>query len=343
MDRVLDCEILRRFGVEVELNTSDGVVVTLDEQRQQIPKGAEYVAWLIKQTLHKSVEIRCWQYYHNSDMWLVKPDSSCGIEVCTPILNGWAGLKSLLQVIQAFKNSGKITADKRCSLHVHVNIADLTEEQLGTVLAYYIKCEHLIFDSIPVHRKASRYCQFVGMTDMFRHDTPMDAAFIIRKLSDFKYYSVNTFHFMKGGGFSTNNDRRPTIEFRVAENEACLDPLFTKNWVRFLLHFVEVTKDLPMPKPYCEDDRHTGLLWLDPKDMFKLLKFDQPLSSGLQQVRDWFLARVFENGVGCDSPCIFSDVVRASSRSQFFEIAHEIVKDSCEIYGDPIFGEKYIR
>lgn len=340
-----NCQSHRRFGVEVELNTLDGVVRELNKAAKDIPLGSDYVSCLIKHTLHKTVEIRDWMHYHNNDVWIVKPDASCGIEVCTPILKGWQDLKSLLKVIQAFKQSEKIVADRRCSLHVHVNIADLTLQQLGSVLSYYIKCEHVIFDSIPAYRKNNSFCEFVGMADLFQHDFPMHAGSIINKLGTTKYLSINTYHFVAGGGFMglrENNLCRPTIEFRVAENEACLDPLFAKCWIRFLLHFVEVTKDLPLPRDYREGDAWSGLLWLSPKDVFKLLKFDQNLSDGLQQVKNWFIKRILVNGVD-ELLGIWSKAGRQSARDEFLEMYGDFSDDLDESQDDLIFGDKYVN
>jgi hypothetical protein len=62
------------------------------------------------------------------------------------------------------------------------------------------------------------------------------------------------------------------------------------------LHFVEVTSQKPMPIPYEKDNPWSSILWLDPKDVFSLLFFDQPnISDGLKQVRDWFLGRLTEH------------------------------------------------
>jgi hypothetical protein len=87
---------------------------------------------------------------------------------------------------------------------------------------------------------------------------------------------------------------RKTVEIRTGEGEGCKDPFFVKNWVRFWLHFVECTKNMPMPKPYNANDPTSSFCWLDPKDVMKVLKFDNAdnLSEGLKQLRNWFLARL---------------------------------------------------
>jgi hypothetical protein len=343
MDRVLDCQFRRRFGVEVELNTLNGAVKKLDEDKGEIPFGSPYVANLISSTLRKPVEIQGWDFNHNNNNWIVKPDSSCGIEVCTPVLKGWTGLKSLMQVVQAFSKS-EAKADKRCSLHAHINISELSKKQVATVVAYYIKCEHVIFDAMPSWRKINRYCQFLGMTDLFSTNFGMDFDELIGKISSVKYYSLNAYHFIKGGGFTWRHNRKPTLEFRIAENEACLDPMYVKCWIRFLLHFVDVTKDLPYPGPYRNSDPWTGLLWLGPRDVFKVLKFDQSLSDGMKQVKYWFIDRVLRYGYDQeDVPMIFSNKVRALVRDEFLDMIKPVV--SYEEYLSPsedaLFGKRF--
>ena len=343
MDRVLDCHFLRRFGVEIELNTFDGIIKKLNEDNGEIPLGAEVVACMISKLLRKKVQIDGWHYTHNNDCWVVKPDSSCGIEVCTPVLKGWKGLRSLLRVIRAL-NQHEIRSDKRCSMHVHVNIADLNRDQLASVIAHYIKCEHVIYDCFPPFRKNNRYCQFIGMTDLFWDTFPMDPDEIINRVSGFKYYSINAYHFIKGGGFTMRNARKQTLEFRIAENDACLDPYFTKNWIRFILHFVEVTKDRPLPNEYKEGDPSTGLLLLDPKDVFKLLKFDEPLSGGLGQVKQWMLGRCLQHGWDADLPGVWSNKGRAMARSEFLDylksaMSEQEITDSRE---ERLFAKNYI-
>lgn len=320
MDRVLDCQILRRFGVEVELNTLNGIIKKLDEDEGEIPYGAERVACLINRTLRVPVEIQGWHHTFNNDEWIVKPDSSCGIEVCSPILKGWRGLKSVVEVIRAFRDAD-LVADKRCSLHVHVNIGDLTQTQLASVIAWYVKCEHVILDSVPSHRKINRYCQMLGMSDLFDDETRLEPDELIDKVGRYKYYSMNANRIMRGGGFGASGQRKPTMEFRIAENDACLDPFFVKNWVRLLLHFVEVTKNQPLPNEYRKGDQWSGLLWLSPREVFQVMRLDEPISPGLRQVKDWFCARILDNGYDSYLPGIFSNAGRKVARSEFLSMA----------------------
>ena len=54
----------------------------------------------------------------------------------------------------------------------------------------------------------------------------------------------------------------------------------------------------PFPEAFKEGDPWSGFCWLDPQDVFKVLGFDPTeyeLSPGLQQTRNWFMARLQQN------------------------------------------------
>ena len=160
------------------------------------------------------------------------------------------------------------------------------DNALGIVMAYWIKCESVFLDSVPVNRKRNRYCQCIGLCDLFDHNTQYGPKDIVRSLGQQKYYTVNTYHLCQ--------NRRPTVEFRIVESEGCLDPYLVKNWIRLLIHFVEVAKRHQMPRPYVQGDKWSSLLWLDPEDVMGFLGFNggYELSRGMEQTRNWFLARL---------------------------------------------------
>jgi len=343
MDTPFNCHNYRRFGVEVELNTLDGVVKKIDRNNFSIPLGAEKVAFIIKRVINQNVEIQAWDHNFNNEDWIVKPDSSCGMEVCSPVLKGWNGLKNLIKVIDELNFQG-IKADQRCSLHVHVNISDLNIQELGSVIAWYIKCEHVFMHSVPASRKINRYCQMLGATDLFNVEFPIIPEELLNSISSSKYYSLNAYHFVKGGGFSPYNNRKKTIEFRIAENLMCLDGFAVKNWVRLLLHFVEVTRCKPLPYEYKNGDPWSGLLWLDVKDVFEILHFNEDCSEGLNQVKNWFIKRLLKNGTDTDLPGIWSNEGRHFARKEIINIFdnfdNEKLIESREM---KLYSKKYIN
>jgi hypothetical protein len=298
----------RRFGIELEVNSFDGESRPPKGKR---PEGIEYVAALVGGAVPDvGAEIR--GYEHSCDnKWIIKPDSSCGMEVVSPPSKGWQGLRKALQVADALAKDPKIKVDKRCSVHVHVDVSDLSEAQLASVVSWYVKCEPVFLDAMPPERKRNRYCQFIGMTNNFRHDQPYTDRDIIARCGDVKYYSMNTLNWVNG--------TRKTVEFRPIEGAGVKDPYLIKNWVRMLIHFVETTAAMRRPmeyhKPANEEERShltpwTSLCWLDPEHVLSLLGFNNvpvtipgqdisnqeySLSNGLMQTRNWFISRLHKN------------------------------------------------
>lgn len=304
MDEQLTFNYDRRFGVEIEMNSLDRRDFKANPlPRGELPLGIDYVAVLIEKKLKVPVKIHTWHHTHNNfNEWICKPDSSCGIEVCSPAARGWINFGDIIKVVEVFSQDNRISIDERCSFHIHVNIEDALQKRensfyspysggrspwsfasswgLANLLAYWVKAEPVFLDSVPNRRKHNRYCQCIGMSDVFHHDDPIDPDFLISKLGGQKYFSINTFHLCGG--------HRPTIEFRIAEEAACSDPIYAKNWIRLILHFVERALAAPAPK---------NLTWMDPVEVFDFLGFlgSTPLSEELLETRNWFLARLRHN------------------------------------------------
>lgn len=280
----------RRFGIELELNSFDGKNRPDPGQK---PQGIEHIGMVVARNSSEGVEIREWEHTQGNDVWVIKPDSSCGMEVCTPIYKGWQGLKKVIDVVDAFGKDNKIKVDDRCSVHVHVEVADLNPDQLGSVIAHWFKCEPVFMDSVPPHRKMNRYCQYMSFNNLVQVETKITAQDLIKKVGTVKYYSLNTNQMMR-------NNRR-TVEFRIIEGGGCKDPYLIKNWIRLLIQFIEMAKNRPYPGEYKEGDQWSSFCLLDPEDVFKLMGFDpadHELSEGLKQTRNWFMARLQKNMTG---------------------------------------------
>lgn len=330
MDSPLCCRSYRRFGAEIELNTRTGIVKRPERGSKEIPDGSEYVSRLVHKVTKKSVEIRHWQHYHNNKCWIIKPDNSCGIEVSTPVMKGWKnGLLPLLRVIDEFGKSKEITADNRCSFHLHVNLEDLSLKQRASIIGYWIKCEHLFLDAMPPFRKLNRYCQVLGLTDLFSVNSSIDSEWLIKRVSAVKYYTLNTYHM--------NKDRRNTIEFRIADSQCCLDPLYAKNWVRLLLHFVDCVKDRPLI-PYEKGNQWSSYLWLELEDFWELMGFNEELSHGMELVRSWFVDRLLTYTCS-GSFGIWSKDIRSFIVEKISHLENKQITDPVE---EQIYGEKYI-
>jgi hypothetical protein len=248
------------------------------------------------------------------------------MEVCTPIMKGWVGLKKVCEVVQAFAVDPKIKIDNRCSVHLHVEVSDLESAELASVIAHWFKVEPIFMDSVPVNRKRNRYCQFMGMTGMIQHDAKFNFADLAKRVGQVKYYSLNTNQMFRNG--------RKTIEFRIIEGEGVKDPFLIKNWVRLCIHFVEMARRLPFPGPYKENDPWSSLCWLDPEDALRLLGFSNDpqnyeLSPGLQQTRHWLLARM-DKYMSKEGP-------RSVARKELAQILERFKEE-----GNPVLLEKHL-
>jgi hypothetical protein len=329
----------RRFGAEFEINAFDGRDFKKNPLRDgEMPKGNEHVAKIIRDNVEgENVEITKWSYNHGNNYWVVKPDSSCGIEICAPVYKGWPGIKKVCKVIHAFKNDKMIKIDNRCSFHVHLDMSDCDQEQIARVLAYWVKCESVFLDSVPAKRKRNKYCQQIGLSDIVSHDFDNWKELVMR-LGKNKYYTINTYHLCA--------NHRKTIEFRIIEGEGCADPYLVKNWIRLLIHFVERALGYPSPGQYVAGDQWTGLCWLDPADVMKFLGFDGGycLSKGMEQTRNWFVARLWANASKTGLPGVWSDKARQIAISQIEEMFRRLELDSKSLYPeDPeiIFSNEF--
>lgn len=316
----------RRFGIELELLAFDGK--NRPDPGHKV-SGIDYVGHVVAQNSTEGVDIREWEHTHGNDVWVIKPDSSCGMEVCTPIFKGWTGLKKVVDVVYALGQDPKIKIDHRCSVHLHVEVADLEQTELASVIAHWFKAEPVFMDSVPMNRKRNRYCQFMGLTNLVGHDTRIPPQELIKRVGNVKYYSLNTNQLMRNG--------RKTIEFRIIEGEGVKDPYLIKNWTRLIVHFIEMARRRPLPQPYNENDVWSSYCWLDVEDVLKLLGFNNnpreyELSPGLEQTRNWFLARLNKH--------ISKDVERGPRHYAYKELQAILKRFAAE--GNEIVPEKHL-
>jgi len=283
------CYSNRRFGVEIEINSFDMRNRPLGYEYGNLPKGIHEVAHLVQQTIHNRVFVQKWGNNHNNDTWILKPDSSCGIEICTPVMKGIDGIKSVCSVVEAIGSDQRITADDRCSFHIHVDVHDMSVENIAAIISWWIKCEYAISSIMPEKRRKNRYCQFISMSDIIKNvNSPMlDSEKIIAAAGEHKYFSMNTFHM--------NNNRRKTLEFRFMDSSACRCRFDAENYILFVLMFVELSSSLGIPEIYCPTDRMTGYVWLNLVDVMSIMGLEEGCSGLMATLRDWIIGRLVQN------------------------------------------------
>src|SRR3954471_24683945 len=107
-------ESARRFGIEYEVLAFDGKS-RADGGGQ--PVGIQIIAMVVHKAVPlDQVDLKGYEHTDNNTAFVVKPDSSCGVEVCTPILKGYDGLTRAVKVADAFRKDEQIKVDQRCSL-----------------------------------------------------------------------------------------------------------------------------------------------------------------------------------------------------------------------------------
>jgi hypothetical protein len=302
-EQILSWNYDRRFGLEIEVNAADSRdFVLFPLAKGELPLGIDYIGDAIKEITKKPVIVEKWHYTHNNQAWVLKPDRSCGIEICTPVSKGWYGIREIENVVN--KLAEICIGDHRCSVHVHVEVADCTPRDIASILAWWIKCEPVFIDSVPASRKRNRFCQSLGTTDLFDLDEGVGNLF--NDLAVHKYFTINTYHM--------SQHKRKTIEFRIME--ASFDCYSITKWIQLLIHFVDTAKNKKCPSRYREGNPMTGLVWLDLIDVMKILGFmNNNLSKTMEDLRNWFLYRIMDN-INTDFKGLWSNEFRKVTKIQ---------------------------
>jgi hypothetical protein len=334
----LSLDYVRRYGAEIEINAFDSRNRPVGHEDGVLPNGIYHVGNLVHSVTNERVLIRKWGHDHNNEVWVVKPDASCGMEICTPVLKGWNGVMRLCRVLDAFKEDRKIVSDERCSFHVHVDVSDLNEIQIASIITWWIKCEPVFLDSVPVNRKKNQYCQFLGLSDIFDdiENGLYPPEVLIKKLGGCKYYTLNTFHYQ--------NKKRKTIEFRIMDSECCKNAWMAKNWIRLIIHFVETSLSRGQPHSYQFGDKWSGYCWLDPLDVFEFLGFkpnQNKISAGMQQVRSWFLSRLASQSKNTGLQGVMSDMARRISHEQIDCLREDFKNEIIIGTQEDIYSDKF--
>jgi hypothetical protein len=222
----------RRFGVELEFNAFDKLSRT--QNANNLPNGIWFFGNVISETLKTDVEINKWHNTHNNKKWIIKPDSSCGIEVCSPPNFPEQGLKSICKVIDAYKKIPFIEADSRCSFHVHIEIEDFIYQDVIFLIQKWIQMESFFFMFTNSNRFANNYCKFLGLThDFICNNVDFTKSFYL-DICESKYFSINLCNYKK--------KKKKTVEFRIMGPEACLNSEDAFNWIALCISFVNSCK-----------------------------------------------------------------------------------------------------
>lgn len=342
----------RQFGVELELNSfskRDFMKYPLEEG--EIPDGSAELATVLQDELQDRIEISGWGHLANNKYWNIKPDRSCGMEICSSPMRGKWGLRRLVTGVRALRKDGRASVDERCSFHVTVSLADhlirrstgfkssdtkatkftfgdecyVASAKIRSLLAYWIKAEAVMLDAVHGHRKFHRYCEPLSLSGEIQVGSNLSLDELISIYGGYKYRTANIYHFKV--------ERRPTIEYRIVGGDACLNEWNAFNWVRLFLWFTEVSLTTDYPVDYQPDNPWSGYAWWDPTDLLDFLKLrgTRYLSEDLIQLRNWFLATLYTNCNSGSENTPWSPEIRRKSFEQVNLLMREANISSDEI------------
>jgi hypothetical protein len=270
----------RAYGVELELSS---VGITKSKIAKAIKKVDK----------RRDVAITSWSYSDDNDYWHVKDDSSCGWEIASYVSRGVKDLVNIAKVTDSVYTAGG-TVTTSCGFHLHVDVGDFTKEQVGKLVAIWMKIENVVINAVPAHRVGNKYCRLMNDFHMkYRNkdlrtseglpgDPEKFWAAVKPNLSGsydrYRRVALNIWNF-------ASNDR-PTVEFRFPEGT--LDSKDVKNWIRLLVRLVDHSLTLPFPEGTHEVSLSQALqlMGLAGTEDFFLL------SHGLRDTKEWFLYRL---------------------------------------------------
>ena len=185
--------------------------------------------------------------------WRAEADGSLrnGIEYVSIPLEPKLLETALKELQKGFKDA-KVVLDYsfRCSTHVHINVQDLTEGQLQSMILMYMLYENVFMNYVSDERVANRFClrfQDAGslthqvgqiLRDIRRNG--LRHAFMNFQQNELKYAAFNLYTLVKYG----------TLEFRALEGTNDLEHIQT--WVQAIIRL-----------------RSNAMKWEDPMAMYE--------------------------------------------------------------------------
>lgn len=208
--------------------------------------------------------------------WKLVPDSSivCNsnmpschrFELVSPILKGGSGLQQVSQILKRLNEYNRrephiqLSVNKSMGFHVHMNVEDLSHEELVKVCQNFIKYEGILDTFMPQSRrngspesdlyfKSNRasVAQYAGSIGNKQLHEELAACRDIESLAQVmnasgRYYKLNLQNLVSAGRY------QPTLEFR--QHSATTNFAKVGAWVRFCSRFCSNSAKLAPPKPF---------------------------------------------------------------------------------------------
>lgn len=279
----------RRFGIELEIGSTTTKIK---------------VQSAIRLISDRSVVVTKYQPSVENNFWHVKNDGTCGtggkkgIEIASFVGQGIRDLQHIADVAESLSKIG-CKVNNKCGLHIHAEACDLTKNQVGVLLAYWIKIEKCLQYSLPSHRRDNEFCKMISSRILLPKYLPILASaeniYCLFSPGDLGYFenqdrrvNLNLVNYVRACVYGTNI--RKTLELRWPEGT--LNSLDIKCWTRLFLNFIDICKRKPIPAN------------LDPCSLSEMLQYFglshekgtfTIFSEGLFETKTWLLQRFIEH------------------------------------------------
>lgn len=213
----------RFFGVEVEFDP--GTVL-----RKEVVETLE----------DEGIAARIAKYSDtNYDKWLVKNDTSCGMEAVSPKIKGKEGLAMLIRVLKLLQQL-KVEVNRKCAFQVHWDATDMSLDQMKRLVIAYTTWEPLIDRMVSPSRRGDNNEYAKSLRGIDRQG--MIAATTIEELiGSFEIKTGDSFYNYRKWKVSLfKANRTGSIEFR--QHQGTLDPEKAIRWIAFTAAIVEFAK-----------------------------------------------------------------------------------------------------
>jgi hypothetical protein len=230
----------RPFGVELEMSPN-------------LPQ--EEIATVVDSWTDRGVKISGWRQSDDNTVWHVKTDATCGPgddetgwEIASYKACGFKDMKQIATVADRLNEAG-VEVNKNCGLHIHADVSEFLSSDMGLLLAYWIKAEWILSHMVPIHRLVNEYCELYTFKRVQPGDYNPVSLWAALKPKNLQVHdnadkrmSLNMVNYAQVQAHVGN---RCTVELRLPEGT--LDGYHVRNWVLFLLLFIERSLDKRMP------------------------------------------------------------------------------------------------
>jgi hypothetical protein len=225
--------VARRFGVEMETQTRrrSGGTIAASTIHTALVDAIGY-------TRVRDTRVGNWGH-SNGQRWEVKSDITAGWEVATAALtldadgeneelrDGCRALAALDPVV-----------DRRCGLHVHVDVSDFDWKELKQLVAMWMRYEPFFYEMCAPSRRANTYAKAVRKTTWEGTDRSSNNG--AKSILDAKTYTqfrsrtatFDKYHSLRVNQWAANG----RVEFRLHGGSVNYEKI--RNWVRVVLTVV---------------------------------------------------------------------------------------------------------